>query len=135
MSRTRVASAGLALMLVMGGASAAAADPSTPAPSVTTADGTRPGPAAKRLCARADRVDARPGRPATRFSAGPRTRGSVRWLQARADQVRPRDPEFAAILDDRAKIRESRLRTLRLRQRQLPKVKQWCASHGLGSGG
>jgi hypothetical protein len=92
---------------------------------------------AKRMCARAERVEPRVNRLVNRLSAGPATRGSVQRLQKRAAAVRARDAALAEILDGQVRIRQSRLATLKLRQQNLPKVEKWCDAHGYrdGAGG
>lgn len=139
MSWKSLAGAGVIGALVLVGSPAAQADETptpTPTPTATTKGGQqRLHARAARLCARADRVERRVNRLITRFSAGPGTRGSIQWVQARADRVRAKDPALADIIDGRARIRQSRLNTLQLRKQQLPKVEAWCASHGLGAGG
>jgi hypothetical protein len=138
MSWQTLASAGVIGALVLVGTPAAQADTSTPTPTptaTTKAGQQRLHARATRMCARVDRVERRVNRLITRLSAGPGVRGSVQRVQARADRIRATDPALAEIIDGRARIRQSRLTTLRLRQQQLPKVEAWCASHGLGTTG
>ncbi|MCW2885969.1 MAG: hypothetical protein QOE54_1515 [Streptosporangiaceae bacterium] len=132
MRRKILTGVGLATVLTLSaGAPAASADSPTPGPSA-------PGPQAKpdltkraaRLCKRVPKVEQRVTRLTARFSGDPNTRGSVLWLQAKADKVRPKDAALADIIDGRAKIRQSRLATLKLRADQLPKVAAWCKAHG-----
>jgi hypothetical protein len=122
-------------LMVVGTPAAQATDTPTPTPTPTagsTVQQQRLHARAVLLCARVDRVERRVNRLTTRLSAGPETRGSVRWVQAKADRVRAKDAALADIIDGRARIRQSRLNTLQLRKQQLPKVTTWCASHGLG---
>jgi hypothetical protein len=87
---------------------------------------------AHRLCARVDKVRHRVDRIAGRLSAGAGKRGSVKWLQARAEAVRAKNPAKAELLDGRARVAQARLATLQVRKQQLPKVAKWCDEHGLG---
>jgi hypothetical protein len=132
MTRKLLAGVGLATVLTLSAAAPAAlADSPTPTPS---APGQQARPdltkRAARLCKRVPKVQQRVTRLTARFSGDAKTRGSVQWLQARANRVRPQDPALAGIIDGRAKIRQSRLATLKLRADQLPKVAAWCKAHG-----
>jgi hypothetical protein len=138
MSWQTLTGAGVIGALMVVGTPAAQADtpPPTPTPTATSkVTQQRLHARAVLLCARAHRVERRVDRLNTRLSAGPGTRGSVQWVQAKADRVRAKDPALADIIDGRARIRQSRLNTLRLRKQQLPKVTAWCGSHGLDTAG
>jgi hypothetical protein len=140
MSWKTLVGAGAIGALVIVGSPAAQADTSTPAPTPSSTATNKAGQArlhvrAVRLCRRASRVEPRVNRLVTRLSAGPGTRGSIQFLQARANRVRAKDAALADILDGRVAIRQSRLHTLQLRRQQLPKVTAWCATHDLKSGG
>jgi hypothetical protein len=133
MSRTMIlAGAGLAGCLVLGSATVALAADGSPSPSPTAK--TAPGVRAKRLCKREPRVATRVDKLIARFSGDATTRGSVLWVKARADKVRPRDAQLAAIIDGRAQIRQSRITTLKLRKSELAKVASWCSAHGYSTG-
>jgi hypothetical protein len=56
------------------------------------------------MCARVDRVEQRVDRLITRLSAGPDTRGSVKWSQKRAAAVRSKDAARAELIDGRVGI-------------------------------
>jgi hypothetical protein len=130
MTRIILVGTGLATVLTLS-AAAPAALADSPSPSVP-AQKAQPDLAkrAARLCKRVPKVQERVTRLTARFSGDVNTRGSVLWLQAKADQVRPKDAALAEIIDGRAKIRQSRLATLKLRAEQLPKVATWCKAHG-----
>ncbi|RAY11507.1 hypothetical protein DPM19_29830 [Actinomadura craniellae] len=113
------AALGVALVFT---ATPASADP-TPKPKDL-------GKRAKQMCARADRAVDRVDRLITRFEGDAKTRGSVAWMNDRAAKVRAKDPARADIIAGRAKIRQSRLATLKLRKQNLPKVQKWCTDRG-----
>jgi hypothetical protein len=125
--------AGLAGCLVVGSAGVAMATDGSPSPSSPASPSAKPtsdAQRATRLCGREPKVAARVEKRLTRLTGDASTRGSVAWLQARATKVRARDPQLAAIIDDRVKIRQSLIPTLKLRQDELGKVVTWCAAHG-----
>jgi hypothetical protein len=129
---------GLATVLALSAAAPSAlADSPTPSPSAPAQKGQKAQKAqqrlekrATRLCSRAPKVSEQVTRLTARFSGDVNTAGSVLWLQAKADRVRPKDAAMADLIDGHAKIRQSRLATLKLRAEQLPKVTAWCKAHG-----
>lgn len=133
MARMILVGAGLATVLSVGAAAPAAlADTTSPSPKPTA--NTALHKRGARMCKRIPKVEARVAKLTARFSADAGTRGSVLWLQARADKVRAKNPTLAAVIDDRAKIREARLGVLKLRADELTKVTAWCQAHGFTVG-
>jgi hypothetical protein len=141
MTRMILTGVGLATVLALSAAAPSAlADSPTPSPSAPVQKGQKAQKAQKaqqrlekratRLCSRAPKVSEQVTRLTARFSGDVNTQGSVLWLQAKADRVRPKDAAMADLIDGHAKIRQSRLATLKLRAEQLPKVTAWCKAHG-----
>jgi adenylosuccinate lyase len=119
--------AGAALALVLTGTTGVAVADTGP----TAKPSANPTTAAKnvaKFCARVDRVSKRIDRLTGRISAGPDQRGSVRWLQARADKARTKNPQRAALIDQRIGLRQNRLAVLKLRRQGLTKAQTWCAA-------
>ena len=140
MSLKTLVGAGAVGVLVFTAVPAAQAATPTPTPTATQSAAPKQQSAtpkqlkarAHRLCARVDKVQHRVDRVAGRLSAGADKRGSVKWLQARANAVRAKNPAKAELLDGRARVGQARLATLQVRREQLPKVAKWCDEHGLG---
>ncbi|HEV7932774.1 MAG TPA: hypothetical protein VGP70_10725 [Actinomadura sp.] len=107
MSLKTLVGAGAAGVLVFTAVPAAQA--ATPTPTATQSAAPKQQSAtpkqlkarAHRLCARVDKVQHRVDRVAGRLSAGADKRGSVKWLQARANAVRAKNPAKAELLDGR----------------------------------
>ncbi|POM26729.1 hypothetical protein BTM25_11350 [Actinomadura rubteroloni] len=118
--------AGAALALVLTGTSGVAVADTGPTAKPTAAPKTAKHVA--KFCARVDRVSKRVDKLTGRISGGPDQRGSVRWLQARADKVRTKNPQRAALIDQRIALRQNRLAVLKLRDQGLTKAQTWCAT-------
>lgn len=133
--RMIIVGAGLAGVLAAGTATAALADTGSPTPSPTaqppkahTKQHRKAGLAA--VCKREPRQAARVDKLIATFSGDANTKGSVAWLNARAAKVQPKDPALAAIITDRAQIRQSQLATLKLRKDELAKIAAYCGTKG-----
>lgn len=125
--------AGLAGALAVGTATAALADTGSATPKPHTKQNHKGGLAAE--CKREPKQAARVDKLIARISGDANTKGSVAWLNAKAAKVQPKDPALAAIITDRAQIRQSQLATLKLRKDELSKIAAYCGSKGHPVGG
>ncbi|MFC0037147.1 hypothetical protein [Actinomadura rayongensis] len=114
--------AGAALALVLTGTTGVAVADTGPTAKPKT------GKNVAKFCARVDRVSKRVDKLTGRISAGPDQRGSVRWLQAREDKARSKNPQRAALIEQRIGLRQNRLAVLKLRRQGLTKAQTWCAA-------
>lgn len=126
--------AALAGVLAAGTATAALADTGSPSPSTPQAPKThakqhrKAGLAAR--CKREPQQAARVDKLIATISGDANTKGSVAWLNAEAAKVQPKDPAMAAIITDRAQIRQSQLAALKLRKDELSKIAAYCGTKG-----
>jgi hypothetical protein len=130
--RLAVLGAGLTATLAMTltAAAPALADPS-PGPSGSSSTGER----AKRVCARLPHLEARIDRVLARLSGGPDQPGSVEFVKKRAEKARANGhTDLATALDSRAKARADMIPVLSKKKDGLPKLTEWCTSHGYGTG-
>jgi len=119
-------------MSLAGAAPALAADPSgDPGPN-PTATGER----AKKLCGRLPQLLARIDKALARLQGGADTPGSVEFVKKRAEKARANgNTDLATALDSRAKARADMIPVLQKRKAEgLPKLTDWCTSHGYGTG-
>lgn len=79
-------------------------------------------------CARIPNLQRRTANLLERLPADEDTRGSIAWVQARADEARADGrEELADALDDRATVLTEKLDVLPLRQERLAELEQHCA--------
>jgi hypothetical protein len=127
----RLAVLGVAAAAIMtSAATPAQADPSPDA-------GTSTGPTAeraKRLCGRLPQLEARIDKVLARLQGGPDQPGSVEFVKKRAERARANGhTDLATALDSRAKARADMIPVLQKKQDGLPKLTEWCTSHGYGT--
>jgi hypothetical protein len=130
----RIAVLGVAAAaLTMSAASPALADPS-PDPGTSSSAGPS-GERAKKVCARLPKLEARLDKVLARLQGGADQPGSVEFVKKRAERARANGhTDLATALDSRAKARADMIPVLRKKQDGLPKLTEWCTSHGYGTG-
>jgi hypothetical protein len=135
--RKRVAAVAATAALLGAGAltAPALADGGTPSPSTSASAAPSTGeinPArAKRLCKRVPKITTRVSKALTRIQGSATTKGSNAWLNAAATKADDAGKTaLARVLRERAKIRATRIPTLKERQKALAEAKTWCQSKG-----
>lgn len=124
---------------VLGATGSAVADSAGPTASPTTSStsGTakaHTGPAARTLCKRVPKIDARIDRALARLNGPATERGSIARLQKRVDTATTKGrTAVEKYLNDRLTFRKSLVPTLTQRSSDLDGVRSWCDS--LGDGG
>jgi hypothetical protein len=119
-----------AVAMTLTAAAPALADPS-PGPSGGPGTGDR----AKRVCARLPQLEARIDKVLARLQGGPDQPGSVEFVKKRAEKARANGhTDLATALDSRAKARADMIPVLSKKKDGLPKLTEWCTSHGFGTG-
>ena len=124
---------------VLGATGSAVADSAGPTASPTTSStsGTakaHTGPAARTLCKRVPKIDARIDRALARLNGPATERGSIARLQKRVDTATTKgQTAVEKYLNDRLTFRKSLVPTLTQRSSDLDGVRSWCDS--LGDGG
>ena len=113
-------------------AAPALADPSPGASSTAGPTGER----AKKLCGKLPELTARIDKVLARLQGGADQPGSIEFAKRRAERARANgNTELATALDSRAKARADMIPVLQKRKTEgLPKLTEWCTSHGYGSG-
>jgi hypothetical protein len=131
-------SARLRRLAVLGVAAAAittaAATPAVAEPSPDPSAGPT-AERAKRVCGRLPQLEARIDKVLARLSGGADQPGSVEFVKKRAERARANGhTDLATALDSRAKARADMIPVLQKKQDGLPKLTEWCTSHGYGTG-
>jgi hypothetical protein len=133
-------------LAVLGAAAAtmtlAAAAPALAGPSADPSGGPNGGAAAgpsaeraKKVCARLPKLEARLDKVLARLQGGADEPGSVEFVKKRAERARANGhTDLATALDSRAKARADMIPVLQKKQDGLPKLTEWCTSHGYGTG-
>jgi hypothetical protein len=130
-------------LAVLGAAAAAimtaAATPAAAGPSPDPSAGSTAGPTgerAKKLCGRLPQLLARIDKVLARLQGGADQPGSVEFVKKRAEKARANGhTDLATALDSRAKARADMIPVLQKRRAEgLPKLTDWCTSHGYGTG-
>jgi hypothetical protein len=123
-----------AVALTMSAAAPALADPSPGTSSGSSAGPT--GERAKKVCGKLPQLAARIDKVLARLSGGADQPGSVEFAKKRAEKARANgNTALATALDSRAKARADMIPVLQKRKADgLPKLTEWCTSHGYGSG-
>jgi hypothetical protein len=121
-----------AAALTMSAAAPALADPSPGAGSTAGPTGER----AKKLCGKLPELTARIDKVLARLQGGPDQPGSIEFAKKRAERARTNgNTALATALDSRAKARADMIPVLQKRKTDgLPKLTEWCTSHGYGTG-
>jgi hypothetical protein len=116
----------------------AAATPAAAEPGPDPTGGTSTGPTAeraKKVCGRLPQLDARIDKVLARLQGGPDQPGSVEFVKKRAERARANGhTDLATALDSRAKARADMIPVLQKKRDGLPKLTEWCTSHGYGTG-
>jgi len=123
-----------AAALTMSAAAPALADPSPGNSSGSSAGPT--GERAKKLCGKLPQLGARIDKVLARLQGGPDQPGSIEFAKKRAERARTNgNTALATALDSRAKARADMIPVLQQRKTDgLPKLTEWCTSHGYGTG-
>ena len=115
-------------------ADSATASPTTTSPTTSSTSGTakaHTGPAAKSLCKRVPKIDARIDRALARLNGPATERGSIARLQKRVDTATTKgQTAVEKYLNDRLTFRKSLVPTLTQRSSDLDGVRSWCDSLG-----
>jgi hypothetical protein len=125
-------------LAVLGVAAAAmtltAAAPALADPSPSGSPGAT-GERARKVCGRLPQLEARIDKVLARLQGGPDQPGSVEFVKKRAEKARANGhADLATALDSRAKARADMIPVLSKKKDGLPKLTEWCTSHGYGTG-
>ncbi|MFE2446199.1 hypothetical protein ACWDHW_09360 [Streptomyces melanosporofaciens] len=124
---------------LLGPVGVAAADGSAPASTPAAAPSAKPhkgaGDGSQGLCKRSTKIDKRLDRALKRLKGQANVKGSVARLAKRVERAKKADhTEVETFLNHKLTFRRSLVTTLEQRQKDLSKVRTWCASRGAGSG-
>ncbi|MGA6156586.1 hypothetical protein ACPEIC_24870 [Stenotrophomonas sp. NPDC087984] len=124
---------------LLGPVGVAAADGSAPASTPAAAPSAKPhkgaGDGSQGLCKRSKKIDKRLDRALKRLKGQANVKGSVARLAKRVERAKKADhTEVETFLNHKLTFRRSLVTTLEQRQKDLSKVRTWCASRGAGSG-
>lgn len=85
-----------------------------------------------RMCHRLPRVESRTDQILERVNGDETTRGSLLWLDAKANQARENGhPDLASVIDSRRTIRAAAVPFLEVRQAELANIRGICIDHGI----
>lgn len=136
----RVAVLGAAATMALAAAAPVSAQPSADPrtdPGGGASAGATTGPSAERarkVCARLPKLEARLDKVLARLQGGADEPGSVEFVKKRAERARAKGhTDLATALDSRAKARADMIPVLQKKQDGLPKLTEWCTSHGYGT--
>ncbi len=124
---------------LLGPVGVAAADGGAPASTPAAAPSAKPhkgaGDGSQGLCKRSKKIDKRLDRALKRLKGQANVKGSVARLAKRVERAKKADhTEVETFLNHKLTFRRSLVTTLEQRQKDLSKVRTWCASRGEGSG-
>ncbi|MEU1947886.1 MULTISPECIES: hypothetical protein [unclassified Streptomyces] len=124
---------------LLGPVGVAAADGGAPASTPAAAPSAKPhkgaGDGSQGLCKRSKKIDKRLDRALKRLKGQANVKGSVARLAKRVERAKKADhTEVETFLNHKLTFRRSLVTTLEQRQKDLSKVRTWCASRGAGSG-
>ncbi|MDH3683412.1 MAG: hypothetical protein OEV40_26125 [Acidimicrobiia bacterium] len=136
--RLGIALAAAATLLVPGVAGATTADgdgAASEAQAVETTEGAehRHHPRLRRLCNRVPRVEERANRILERIKGDETVRGSLAWLDLKAQEARDNDrPQLATVLENRRNTRAKAVEVIELRLVEVETIHQICIDQGFG---
>lgn len=125
--------AAAATLLVPGVAGATTTDSGEAATTVESTEGAehRHRPRLRRLCNRVPRVEERANRVLDRINGDETVRGSLAWLDLKAQEARDNDrPQLATVLENRRNTRAKAVEVIELRLVEVETIKQICIDHG-----